>query len=292
VARGRAFFAPLTVDHFADLLLAHPRATILAGGTDVGLWVTKQHRELDTIVYSGRVAELCALEKGEEYLEIGAAVSLTDAMPMILSHYPAFGEVFTRFASPPIRNAGTLGGNIANGSPIGDSMPLLLAVDTLLFLRKGSARRTMALSDFYSGYQQTALSESEFIERIRIPLPARTDVIAGYKISKRFDQDISAVCAGFRLRLAAGKVDDIRLAFGGMAEIPRRALHCEQTLAGAEWNAQTVSQAAAALAEDFTPISDMRSSAAYRMQVCQNLLLRFFHESTGNAPTRVYQYGR
>lgn len=290
--KSRRFYAPGSAAEFAGLLEAYPDATILAGGTDVGLWVTKQLRELETVIYTGRVSELHVVEEGASQLEIGAAVTLSDAIPLILRHYPQFAEVFTRFASPPIRNAATLGGNVANGSPIGDSMPLLLAVDASLVLHKGSAQRTLPLSKFYSGYQQTALGAGEFIECIRIPLPAGNDVLAAYKVSKRFDQDISAVCAAFRLRLDGGRIEEARIALGGMAEIPRRAKGCERFLTGRAWSLEAVTQAAALLEKDFTPISDMRSSAAYRMQVCKNLLLRFFHESSGDASPRVYNYGR
>ncbi len=289
---GRSFYAPLTAKQLADLLSAHPGATVLAGGTDIGLWVTKQHRELDTLVYTGRVAELQLVQESASHLEIGAAVSLSDAMPLIIRHFPAFKEVLLRFASPPIRNAGTLGGNVANGSPIGDSMPLLLAADAELVLRRGNNMRTLPLHEFYIAYQETALQAGEFIERIRLPLPASAHQFAAYKVSKRFDQDISAVCAGLMLRRAGDIVEDVRIAFGGMAEIPRRAEHCEESLRGSVWNEQTVAQAATMLEKDFTPISDLRSSANYRMQVCKNLLLRFFHEDNGEAPVRVYDYGR
>ena len=213
-------------------------------------------------------------------------------MPPIIDRFPSLEEIFLRFASPPIRNAGTLGGNVANGSPIGDSMPALLVLDTSLVLRKGDDRRTLSLSDFYLDYMQNALGRGEFIEKVLIPLPANGTRVESYKISKRFDQDISAVCGAYRLALDGGKVADIRIAYGGMAAIPKRAEHCERALDGKPWSEETVSEAVNALDEDFAPISDMRSSAGYRRQICGNLLYRFYLDTTEAAGERLYAYGR
>lgn len=289
---GKKFFAPRSLDHFATLVAEYSSATILAGGTDVGLWVTKQQRDLPVIIYTGNVSGLNESTVGEDYLDIGAAVSLTDAMSLIIEQYPTLEELFLRFASPPIRNAGTLGGNIANGSPIGDSMPALMVMDSELVLRAGGERRSIALADFYLGYQQTALKSGEFLERIRIPLPADGERVQSYKVSKRFDQDISAVCGAYRLQLDDGKVAKINVAYGGMAAVPARAKLCEQSLLGQDWNEECIDQAMLSLDEDFSPISDMRSSAEYRRQVCKNLLKRFYLETSASAITRVYSYGR
>jgi len=289
---GKRFFAPRTLAAMAELAAAHPAATLLAGGTDVGLWVTKQLRELDTVIYTGRIAELHGLETTPTHLEIGAAVTLTDAMPAIVEHWPGLDELLLRFASPPIRNAGTLGGNVANGSPIGDSMPALLALDATVVLQKGSETRELPLAAYYIDYRKTALAPGEFLVRIRIPLPKEGTQVLAYKISKRFDQDISAICGAFRLQLDGSKVAEIRLGFGGMAAIPKRAMHCEQALAGREWNEEGIRRAAQALDEDFRPISDMRASARYRLAVARNLLTRFYFETRGEIGTRVYDYGR
>jgi xanthine dehydrogenase small subunit len=289
---GRRFFSPRTTDHLAMLISEYPSATILAGGTDVGLWVTKQQRSLDVVIYTGNVSGLDVLIAKDGYLNIGAAVSLTDAMSLIVGHYPTLEEMFVRFASPPIRNAGTLGGNIVNGSPIGDSMPALMVLDTELVLNAAGEKRTVALEDFYTGYQETDLKPGEFLERIRIPLPADGNRIQCYKVSKRFDQDISAVCGAYRLRLDGDKVEEISIAYGGMAAIPARATQCEQSLLGVDWGTESIARAMAALDKDFTPISDMRSSAWYRQQVCKNLLQRFFLECGTDAGPRVYSFGR
>jgi len=289
---GRKFFAPRNLDQLAALVAEFPAAIILAGGTDVGLWVTKQQRSLDVVIYTGNVAGLDESSADESCLDIGAAVSLTDAMSLIIEHYPTLEELFVRFASPPIRNAGTLGGNVANGSPIGDSMPALLVLGTELVLNSGGQRRVIALDDFYLGYQQTDLQSGELLERIRIPLPTDGEHVRSYKVSKRFDQDISAVCAAFRVILENGKVTEIGVAYGGMAAIPARAPQCEQALLGNEWNEESIAAAMTALGKDFSPISDMRSSAAYRHQVCANLLQRFYLETVNGASQQVYSFGR
>ena len=289
---GRKFYAPQTVEDLAALVEQFPGATILAGGTDIGLWVTKQQRDLDVIIFTGNVAPLKSVAVTGDAVEIGAAASLTDAMPVLSEHFPALDELFLRFASPPIRNTGTLGGNVANGSPIGDSMPALIVLGTSLVIRKGSATRELPLGEFYIAYQQTALQAGEFIECLRIPLPTGDEQIASYKLSKRFDQDISAVCAAFRLVLDNDQVADIRIAYGGMAEIPKRARRTEEALAGVAWHEGAVATAAATLAQDFKPISDMRASADYRAQCAVNLLRRFVLESTGHDVQRVYNYGR
>jgi len=291
-AAGRLFFAPTTTDELAVLLANYPDATLLAGGTDVGLWVTKQHRELETIIYTGRVAELRQLDVSASHIEIGAAVSLTDAMDVIIAHYPDLDELFRRFASPPIRNAATLGGNIANGSPIGDSMPALMVAGASLVLRRGRSKREVPLDSFYIDYQVKDLRPNEFIESIRIPLPGKGVILRSHKLSKRFDQDISAVCSAYRLELDGDNVSSFRMACGGLATTIRRAGHCEEAVLGKPWNEATIKSAMQALAADFEPISDMRASADYRLRATQNLLYRFFLETRGEFGTTVYSYGR
>jgi xanthine dehydrogenase small subunit len=286
------FFAPTTSDELAGLLANHPEATILAGGTDVGLWVTKQHKELGSIIYTGRVAELNSTEITASHIEIGAAVSLADAMQPIIAHYPELEELFKRFASPPIRNAGTLGGNIANGSPIGDSMPALMAAGTTIVLRRGRSRREITLDEFYLDYMVKDLRAAEFVETVRVPLLSDDVIVASHKLSKRFDQDISAVCNGYCLQLDGETVTTFRMACGGMAATVRRAANCEAAVVGQTWSEETVDAACEALARDFEPISDMRASAAYRLRAAQNLLRRFYFESRGEIESTVYAYGR
>lgn len=288
----RKFFAPTTTAELAALLQQFPAATLLAGGTDVGLWVTKQHRVLETVIYTGRVTELQRLVVGETHIEIGAALTLSAAMDVIVTHYPQLDELWRRFASPPIRNAGTLGGNIANGSPIGDSMPALMVAGTTLLLQSAGGEREVALEDFYLDYQVKDLKPGEFLAALRIPLPGRNTILHSHKLSKRFDQDISAVCTAYRLELDGGRVAQFAMACGGMAATIRRAPRCEAALNGQPWNDSSIEAAMAALAEDFAPISDMRASAGYRLRAAQNLLRRFYLETTGAAPTTVYSHGR
>jgi xanthine dehydrogenase small subunit len=289
---GRRFYAPLDVESFADLYARNPDATILAGGTDIGLWVTKQHRELETIIYTGRVAELADLSVSATHIEVGAAVTLTEVMPVIIDQYPGLEELFRRFASPPIRNAGTLGGNIANGSPIGDTMPALMVIGASLLLRCGVATRELPLDEFYHDYQVNDLAPGEFLVGVRIPLADSAAIVRSQKWSKRFDQDISAVCTAYRLELDGDIVRSFRMACGGLAPVIKRAQQCEAELAGQRWTEDTVEQACAALASDFKPISDMRASADIRLHAVQNLLRRFFLESQGNVSSTVYTYGR
>jgi xanthine dehydrogenase small subunit len=289
---GRQFFAPRTIDELAARLAEYPGATILAGGTDVGLWVTKQHRELETLVYTGEVEGLADVDVSDTHIEIGAAATISDAMPLILRYYPMLDELFRRFASPPIRNAATLGGNVANGSPIGDSMPALMAARSTLRLCSAAGSREVALEDFYHDYQVNDLQPGEFVERIRIPLPEDDTSLYSYKVSKRFDQDISTVCMAVLLGLDGERVASVRIACGGLAVTVRRAAHCEAALLDRCWDEATIAGGMKALATDFEPITDMRASAEYRLLAAQNLLRRLYLESRGELGESVYTYGR
>jgi xanthine dehydrogenase small subunit len=197
---------------------------------------------------------------------------------------PSLTEVWLRFASPPIRHAGTLGGNVANGSPIGDSAPVLMALDAVVVLRRGRRTRRLPLSDFYLGYMKNQLQPGEFLQAVAVPLPALRRQVRAYKISKRFDCDISAVCAGLSISLDGDTVREVRLAFGGMAAMVRRAARAEAALAGQPWAEAAVQAAQAALADDFQPLDDLRASAAYRLRVAQNLLQRFWLETRSTNP--------
>ncbi|MDH3745201.1 MAG: xanthine dehydrogenase small subunit [Acidobacteriota bacterium] len=284
----RVYYAPKSLSDLAELVNQHPEARILAGGTDIGLWVTKHHMDLDAIIYLGDVEELQVLEANETHIEVGAAVTVTAAHHLIAEYYPDMGEMYRRFASPPIRNAATIGGNVANGSPIGDSMPGLIALGSSLILRKGADTRELPLDEFYLAYQQTALEPGEFVERVRIPVEPTDRIFKMYKISKRFDQDISAVCGAFGFRLNDGKMKDVRICYGGMAAIPKRAAECEKTLEDSSWSEVTVARGMEALDRDYEPIDDMRASAGYRSLVTRNLLRKLFLETSGRAGrTRV-----
>jgi xanthine dehydrogenase small subunit len=279
-ADGRRYFAPRSVDAMAELLLKHPGATILAGGTDVGLWVTKQLRRLGPIIYAGQVAELQQVTVDDRWIEIGAGVTYSKALAMLEEHHPDMADMMRRLGSEQIRNAGTIGGNIANGSPIGDSPPPLIALGSRLVLRRGDRLRELALEDFFLDYGKQDRQPGEFVVAVRVPVADPTRILRCYKISKRFDQDITASLGAFALTLADGKVEDIRICFGGMAPVPKRARSAEAVLKGKTWTREHVEAACWVLSEDYTPISDMRASARYRLRVAQNLLLKFFVETT------------
>jgi xanthine dehydrogenase small subunit len=278
------FWAPQTVAAFAALRLAHPKAQVLAGATDIGLWVNKQLRDLPELLYIGRVTELQRIAVEAGHLRIGAAASLEAAWGALAQHWPQLTELWLRFASPPVRHAGTLGGNVANGSPIGDAAPVLMALDARIVLQHGEALRELALSAFYTGYMRNAMQPGEFVRELVVPLPAAGTIVRAYKISKRFDSDISAVCAAFALDLDAGVVRAARLAFGGMAATVQRAVQAEAALTGQAWSEAALHAAVAALTSDFTPLTDLRASAGYRMQVAQNLLRRCWLETRSDSP--------
>ncbi|MFK9097640.1 xanthine dehydrogenase small subunit [Pseudomonas guariconensis] len=282
---------PLTVADLADLYSSHPEARLLAGGTDLALEVTQFHKSLPVMIYVGHVAELKRIEKTEIHLEIGAATPLTDCYGALNEEYPDFGALLHRFASLQIRNQGTLGGNIGNASPIGDSPPLLIALDAQVVLRQGETQRTLALEDYFIDYRITARQDSEFIEKIIVPRASADWTFRAYKVSKRLDDDISAVCAAFNLRIEDGVVREARIAFGGMAAIPKRARACEAALVGKAWDQASIEQACLALDEDFTPLSDFRASKQYRLLTAQNLLRKYFIElQSPYIETRVTAY--
>ncbi|HVK54477.1 MAG TPA: xanthine dehydrogenase small subunit, partial [Burkholderiales bacterium] len=282
------YHAPLHIDELARLYEAQPQSLLLAGGTDIGLWVTKQKRNLPPLIYIGEVAELKEIRQVGSNLEIGAAVRLSDAYEAIVAHYPMLRELADRFASLPIRNSGTLCGNIANGSPIGDSMPILIALGASIELRCGAKTRSIPLDEFYLGYQKKALTAGEFVAAVRIPLAGVKPLVATYKISKRIDQDISAVCGAYVVELNDGKITSARIAYGGMAAIPKRATHMEEMLIGKSWSSESIELAISKIAEDFQPLSDMRASSDYRLHTAKNLMRRFYLEHSGmQAPIRV-----
>ncbi len=276
------FQAPRTMAALVAAYARAPDSLLLAGGTDIALWVTKQLKDLPPILYIGDVRELDRVVEADGMIEIGAAVSLTDAYAAIVARYPMLAELAARFGSPPVRNSGTLCGNLANGSPIGDSMPVLIALGAEVVLRRDAAERSIPLESLYRAYRETNLARGELVRAVRVPLPRADRLVGAYKVSKRFDQDISAVCLGFALTVRGGTIEDARIAYGGMAAIPKRAAATEAALNGKPWTLATVRSAAKALAKDFAPIDDMRASAAYRNRVAAALLERFFAAHSGD----------
>jgi xanthine dehydrogenase small subunit len=284
------FFAPKTVAELAQLRLQYPQARLLAGSTDIGLWVTKQGRDLGDIIYLGAIEALKNIQQINDdengYLEIGAMASLTDAFEALTSLHSGWNELARRFASRPIQNAGTLGGNVANGSPIGDSMPALIVLNASVILQRDDVVRELPLDEFYLDYQKTALAQGEFLAAIRVPYPSAAlgkHYFNSYKIAKRNEQDISAVCSAFSVYLDSDNmVQAVRVAYGGVAAIPKRAVHCERILLGQLWDSDLIQQAQKSLKQDFSPLSDGRASAEYRQTVAANLLQRFYVETVNN----------
>ncbi|MGQ0559008.1 MAG: xanthine dehydrogenase small subunit [Sphingosinicella sp.] len=271
-----AYGHPATADELAERLLAEPGTRIVAGATDVGLMVTKQLEDLGPTMFVGGIADLKRIEEGEDALTLGAAVTYSEARAALARLHPDLGELVRRIGGVQVRNAGTIGGNIANGSPIGDMPPALIALGAELTLRRGSERRTIPLEDFFLSYGKQDLAPGEFVERVRIKRPAQGTLVSISKLSKRFDSDISGVCGAFALAIADGSIREARVAFGGMAAIPARAPGCEAALAGQEWSEATVEAAAKALGDDYRPIDDLRGSAAWRRTAAANLLRRMW----------------
>jgi xanthine dehydrogenase small subunit len=237
---GSRFFAPATLDELARLCESYPDATILSGATDVGLWITRQHRRIATFIHTGRVSELQTVARDGGVLRIGAGARWADLEEVLGQHYPDFGELLRRFGSVQVRNAATIGGNIANGSPVGDGPPALIALGAALVLRKGAARRSVALELYFLAYGEQDRRPGELIEAIEVPIIDPPERLKCYKVSKRFDQDISTVCGCFNIDIAGGMVRAARIAFGGMAGTPKRAAHVEAALAGRAWTHATV----------------------------------------------------
>ncbi|EKS31102.1 xanthine dehydrogenase small subunit [Afipia felis] len=293
VAGAKKYWAPRTVAEFADVRLAHPEARLLAGATDIGLWVNKQMRDVGDLIYIGEVQELKAIEERDGFLIIGAAVRLEDAWRSIASRWPQLRDLWRRFASPPVRHAGTLVGNLANGSPIGDGPPVLIALGAQVQLRRGDDLREMDLQDFYLDYMKNDLRVGEFIASVRIPIPDREITMRAYKVSKRFDSDISAVCGAFSIELdERKKIKTACFVFGGMAAIAKRAAAAEAAAIGQLWTERTLRSIQNAVKSDFKPLTDLRATDNYRWSIVLGLFERFWLETrsgSGLAPLPVEQ---
>ncbi|CAN7589338.1 xanthine dehydrogenase small subunit [Rhizobium sp. LjRoot98] len=282
------FLLPASVDDLAEIYEAEPKARIVAGSTDVGLWVTKFMRDIAPVVHLSHLDELRRIAVDEAGITFGAGVSYTESFPLIAKHFPQLIELWNRIGGQQVRNMGTIGGNIANGSPIGDTPPALIALGASVVLRKGKVSRTVPLESFFIEYGKQDRQPGEFVEAVRIPFLNENALYAVYKITKRLDEDISAVCGAFRITLDAGdKIASAVIAYGGIAGTPKRADNAEAVLTGADWTEATVEAAMAALGKDYTPLTDWRASADYRLLVAQNLLRRFYLETQGDEPVRL-----
>ncbi len=278
------YLAPRTVEALAEAAAAHPEATLLAGCTDIGLWVNKQFRPLPLLIGVGAVPALRRIALHDGVLHIGAGAALEDAWAALAEHLPVLRDHGLRFASPPVRHAGTLGGNLANGSPIGDSAPVLMALDARVVLRHGTAERTLPLDGFYLGYMRNQRQRGELLLRIEVPLPGPAVQLRAYKLSKRWDCDISALACGLAVALEGGRIVQARVAFGGMAATVARARAVEAALTGRPWDEATLQSACDALPQDYQPLTDLRGSAGYRLRSARALLRRFWLETRPDAP--------
>jgi len=288
----RFFAAPSTIEQLARLFATHPDAVLVGGATDVGLWITKQLRDIRKIIWLGRVRDLGLIEETADAVTFGATVTHQAALPHLAAIDPDLGELMRRFASVQVRNVGTVGGNIANGSPIGDAPPALIALGAALTLQRGSDIRTLPLEDFFLSYGKQDREAGEFVRSVRLPKLAGDERFRCYKIAKRFDQDISAVMGAFKITLAGTSVTGARIAFGGMAAIPSRARGAEGQLRGADLrDAATWTAALLALDRDFTPIDDLRASAGYRREVARALLRKALTEIAGASTGRTRVVG-
>lgn len=274
-------YAPQSLDELCDLYAANPEATLIAGATDVGLWVTKDLRDLPKVAFLNHCTDLRRITIDDDTLHLGAGVTMTEALRVMGDYHPSYAELIRRYGSEQVRNAATIGGNIANGSPIGDNPPALIALGATLHLRHGDATREIPIEDFFLDYGKQDRAPGELVTGVTLPKSA--PALRCYKISKRFDQDISALCGCFNVTVVDGIVRTARIAFGGMAGTPHRAGAVEATLTGKPLNLETIRLAADRFAEDYTPLSDMRASADYRLMTAQNLLHRYFADLSGQA---------
>jgi xanthine dehydrogenase small subunit len=284
---GQTFLAPRSFDDLFAAMRRHPDALLLAGGTDLGLRVSKDREALPVVVSTAAVAGMKAITAAPDALEIGGAATYSEMLPHLDRHFPAFGALVRRLGSRQIRNLGTLAGNLATASPIGDTLPCLIALNATVTLRAVNGLRSLKVEDFITGYRQTALRPGEVIAAISIPYLQRGERFVSYKLSKRFDQDIATVVATFHLTLRGGRVAALRAAFGGMAPRAMRAAETEAWLLDRAWTNDTLRDIESVLARDFTPISDHRGGAGYRLRAAAGLLRRFQIETTAPVLTRV-----
>ena len=280
---GRQWFVPRSSGALAQVLAEHPQARIVAGATDVGLWVTKGLRDIDTLVFIGDVADLKAIEETPDGVRMGAGVRYAEAHGALGRLHSGLGELVRRIGGLQVRNSATVCGNIANGSPIGDGPPALIALGAQLTLRSAAGRRAMPLEDYFLDYGKQDRQPGEFVESVFVPRPDAAEIVHISKLSRRFDSDISAVMGAFALTVEQDTITAARVAFGGMAATPRRAPACEAALIGQTFSEATIAAAALALRGDFSPMSDVRGSASYRVDAAAALLWRLWHREQGVA---------
>jgi len=269
--KDKRYFAPRYVQELKKILKKNINSNFLSGGTDLSLSITKERKDISSIIYMNSISELNYIKNNIKYIEVGASTPLIDLEYYIKKYYPDFTKILKRYGSPQVRNVGTVAGNIATASPIGDCLPLLLSLNAQIVLQGLKKTQILFLDSFFINYRKTKLRKGQFIHSIRIPL-FKKNTFKAYKVSKRFDDDISSVCGAFNLEIVKNKIENVRIAYGGMAAIPKRAFFCEKILLKSIINEETIHKAKEALEKDFKPISDMRASRIYRMEVAKNLL--------------------
>ena len=275
--KEKKYFAPRYIAELKKILKINDNVNFLSGGTDLSLVVTKERKDINSIIYMNSIKDLQYIKNNNKYIEVGASTPLIELESYIDKYYPDFTKILKRYGSPQIRNVATVAGNIATASPIGDCLPLLISLNAKVVLQDFRKEKVFFLDDFFINYRKTKLKKGQFIHSIRIPLP-KDNTFRAYKISKRFDDDISSVCAAFNLEITKNKIQSVRIAYGGMAAIPKRATYCEKILLNSQVTDEIINKAKKALEKDFQPISDMRASRLYRIEVAKNLLEKFYAE--------------
>ncbi len=275
--KNKKYFAPKNVNELKKILKQYPNSKLLSGGTDISLIVTKERKDLDSMIYMNSIDELNYIKKNNDYIEVGATTPLIDFEIFIKKYFTDFAQILARYGSIQIRNVCTIAGNIATASPIGDTLPLLLSLDSQIIIKDKSKTKILPLNGFFIGYRKTKLKRGQFIHSIRIPLLTK-NIFKAYKISKRIDDDISSVCAAFNIELKNNKIKKIKVAYGGMASIPKRAFNCEKILINTSLSDNIIDKAKKSLEKDFKPITDTRASKMYRMEIAKNLLEKCFLE--------------
>jgi len=284
--KNKKYFAPRTVIELKKIIKKNPNLKFLSGGTDLSLIVTKQKKDIKNIIYLNSIDELNYIKENNKYIEIGATTPLRKFELFIKKYYPDFNTILKRYGSIQIRNIATIAGNIVTASPIGDSLPLLLSLDASISIESFNTKTILSLKDFFISYRKTKLKKGQFISSIRIPI-YKKNIFKAFKISKRIDDDISSVCASFNVAIVNKKIKNIKIAYGGMAPIPKRAIHCEKILLNSDFSEEVILKAQISLETDFQPISDMRASKNYRMEIAKNLLLKCFTEIKNNKSIRL-----
>ena len=286
--KNKKYFAPKTINELRTVIQKNPDSEFLSGGTDLSLKVTKDRQEIKKIINLNNIKELNFIKIKNNEIIFGSTTPLTQVEKFILKYYPDFNNILRRYGSVQIRNVGTIGGNIATASPIGDTLPLLLSLNAKIIIQTKKGNKQILLNNFFIKYRKTKLKKGEFIKSIIIPIYKNHNFKA-YKISKRFDDDISSVCASFNFKIKDQRIQDVAIAYGGMAEIPKRAKNCENFLKNSKFSEDIFEKAKDLLKRDFNPISDMRASKQYRLEVAENLLIKFFIETKTKKLFRVYQ---